>query len=211
MSDNKIILVGGGGHCVSVIDVIEQEGRFSIAGIVDRKNDGNKVLGYPIIASDEDLHRLAKEYKYFLITVGHILSNEPRVRLFEELRKLGATFPTIISPKAYVSKHAKLSEGTVIMHNAVVNANAGVGYNTIVNTGAIIEHDTIVGNHCHISTAAVINGGCSIGDHTFIGSNAMIKQTVKVKDKVIVGAGSVVLQDLEKNKTYIGSPAKPKR
>jgi len=30
----KIILIGGGGHCKSCIDVIEQEGRFIIAGIV---------------------------------------------------------------------------------------------------------------------------------------------------------------------------------
>jgi len=32
----EIILIGGGGHCRSVIDVIEQEGRFKIVGIVDR-------------------------------------------------------------------------------------------------------------------------------------------------------------------------------
>ncbi len=31
----KIILIGGGGHCKSCIDVIEQEGRFQITGIVD--------------------------------------------------------------------------------------------------------------------------------------------------------------------------------
>ena len=31
----KIILIGGGGHCRACIDVIEQEGRFTIAGIVD--------------------------------------------------------------------------------------------------------------------------------------------------------------------------------
>ena len=32
----KIILVGGGGH-KSVIDVVEQEGKFKIAGIIDGK------------------------------------------------------------------------------------------------------------------------------------------------------------------------------
>jgi len=208
MSDNKIVLIGGGGHCVSVIDVIEQEGRFQIVGIVDKKNVGGKVLGYTIIASDDELERLAKEYNNFLITVGHVLSNEPRTRLFEELHKFGGKFPTIISPRAYVSKHATVGEGTIVMHNAFVNANAKVGKNTIVNTGAIIEHDATVGDHCHISTAAVINGGCNIGDHTFIGSNAMIKQYVAVEDRVTVGAGSVVLQNLQRNATYVGNPAK---
>lgn len=31
----QIILIGGGGHCKSCIDVIEQEGKYQIAGIVD--------------------------------------------------------------------------------------------------------------------------------------------------------------------------------
>ena len=43
---NDIILIGGGGHCKSVIDVIEQEGKFKIAGIVDKPDLlGSKVLG----------------------------------------------------------------------------------------------------------------------------------------------------------------------
>ena len=31
----KIILIGGGGHCKSVIDIIETENKFQIAGILD--------------------------------------------------------------------------------------------------------------------------------------------------------------------------------
>ena len=45
---NKIILIGGGGHCKSVIDVIEQENKFEIAGIIDKPELLNsKILGYP--------------------------------------------------------------------------------------------------------------------------------------------------------------------
>ena len=211
MPENSIVLVGGGGHCASVIDVIEQEGKFVIAGIIDRQNIGKKVLGYTIIASDSDLDTIAKEHKNFLITVGHIESNEARTRFFDQLKKLGAAFPAIVSPHAYVSKHASVGEGTVVMHNAFVNANAKIGRNTIINTAAIIEHDATVGDHCHISTAAVVNGGCIIGDHTFIGSNAMIKQYLSVGDHVVVGAGSVILNNLEPNGLYAGNPAALKR
>ena len=31
----RIVLIGGGGHCKSCIDVIEQQGVYQIAGIVD--------------------------------------------------------------------------------------------------------------------------------------------------------------------------------
>ena len=36
-------------------------------------------------------------------------------------------FPVIISPKAYVSKEAKIGEGTIIMHGAIVNKNSKIG------------------------------------------------------------------------------------
>ena len=79
----KILLIGGGGHCKSVIDVIEQEERFEIAGIVDKpKLLGSKVLGYPIIGNDSDLSNLVKKYQYALITVGQIRSPSLRVKLF---------------------------------------------------------------------------------------------------------------------------------
>ena len=52
---NEIILIGGGGHCKSVIDVIEQQKKFKIAGIVDKpKLFGSKILGYSVIGNDFD-------------------------------------------------------------------------------------------------------------------------------------------------------------
>ena len=85
----KIILIGGGGHCKSCIDVIEQEGRFDIEGIVDLKEKiGNKVLGYDIIGTDDDLPRITKEYKNFLITIGQIRTPDFRIWMFKKLKEL---------------------------------------------------------------------------------------------------------------------------
>ena len=86
----KIILIGGGGHCKSCIDVIEQEGRFQIAGIVDLPEKMHqKILGYEIIAIDDDLPRLAGKYENFLITMGQIKSPEKRIRIFQTLKEPG--------------------------------------------------------------------------------------------------------------------------
>ena len=105
----EIILIGGGGHCKSVIDVIEQEGKFQIIGIVDKLELlGTKVLSYPVIGSDSDLANLAKKYQYSLITVGQTKSPELRIKLFDLAIKSGFSIPTIISPRAYASKHAVL-------------------------------------------------------------------------------------------------------
>jgi sugar O-acyltransferase (sialic acid O-acetyltransferase NeuD family) len=187
----KIVLVGGGGHCKSVIDVLEQENRYEIIGIVDiEENVGKKVLAYEIIACDDDLETIFKSCKNALITVGHIKSNKIRVDLYNKLKKIGFNLPVIISPFAYVSKYAKIEEGTVIMHHALINANAKIGKNCIINTKALIEHDAVIGNHSHISTASVVNGGVIIKDNTFFGSNATSKEYIQISG--FIKAGSVV-------------------
>lgn len=205
MDKPKILLIGGGGHCKSCIDVIEQEGRFAIAGIIDlpEKKD-QKILGYPVIGTDDDLPHLAAEYKYFLITLGQIKSPDTRIALFEKIRSLGGTFPVIISPLAYVSKHATVEQGTIVMHKALVNTGAAVGKNCIINTRALIEHDAVIRDHCHIATNAVINGGCKVGEGSFFGSTALAREYIEIGTRCVVGAGSKVMKNIADNKTYRG-------
>lgn len=187
----KLILIGGGGHCASCIDVIEQAGQFDIAGIVDKDVTSDSMLGYPIVGNDDDLQALRSSYDYALITIGQIRSPAIRIKLFEYAKLLGFNFPTIISPRAYVSKNAVIGEGTVVMHDALINARANVGANCIINTKALIEHDAIVEDNCHVSTGAVINGSTLIRQGTFVGSNAVTKESVQSKENDFIKAGSV--------------------
>ncbi|MCT7616611.1 NeuD/PglB/VioB family sugar acetyltransferase [Aliarcobacter butzleri] len=187
----KIVLIGGGGHCHSVIDVIEQENKYEIIGIVDTKeNIGKKVLDYKIIACDDDLETIFLSCKNALITVGQIESNKIRVKIYNKLKEIGFNLPVIISPLAYVSNHSSIEEGTIIMHHALVNANTKIGKNCIINTKALIEHDCVVEDNCHISTASVINGGVRVKENSFFGSNATSKQSIEIDG--FIKAGSLV-------------------
>jgi len=206
---SPIILVGAGGHCKACIDVIEHEGKFRIAGLVDVEDRlHEKILGYEIIATDEDLPKLLDEYPYFLITIGQIRSPEKRIHLFDSLKKMGADFPIIISPLAYVSRHASAGKGTIVMHQAFVNAGARIGMNCIVNTKSLIEHDVSIADHCHIATGAVVNGGTHIAQQTFIGSNAVTKECIKIGKRSIIGASAVVTEDVPDHSTVVGMPAR---
>lgn len=208
MNRDSLILVGGGGHCKSVIEVVEATGQFSIAGIVDiKENIGTEVSGYPVIASDEDIDSLTAQYRFFLVTVGQVKSSTLRNRLFQLIKNAGGILPTVVAPTAYVSKRATIGEGTVIHHHAFVNAGAKIGVNCIINTSALVEHDTRIGDHCHISTAAVINGNSTVGNYCFIGSKAVLSQGIEVGDNCLVGAGAVVLTNTEAGSLYAGNPA----
>lgn len=193
MKKEKIILVGGGGHCGSCIDVIEQEGKYSIAGIVDTPGKlGKSVLGYRIIATDNDFSELIKEYSFFFITVGQIGLPELRMKIFNMLNEYNVVFPAIVSPLAYVSKHAQIGTGTIVMHHAIVNASARVGKNCIINTKALVEHDAQVGDFCHISTGAIINGGVMLGRNSFIGSAAVSKEYISIPENSFIKANSII-------------------
>ena len=189
----NLYLIGGGGHCRACIDVIEQQGEFEIKGIFDlEENLGKKVLNYQIIDTDNNLEKYVKDKNYFLITVGYIKTPILREEIFQKLLKLNANIATVISPRAYVSKHAKVEVGTIIMHDALINANVNVGKNCIINSKALLEHDVIVGDNCHISTASVLNGGVTIEKNSFIGSNSTVIQGVNILANSFIKAGSIV-------------------
>lgn len=187
----KILLIGGGGHCKSVIDVIEQENIYSIGGIIDKKElIGSKVLDYEVIGCDDELKKLFKIYKNAIITVGQIKSNRLRVKLFNLLNKIGYTLPIIKSPFSYVSKYALIEKGTVIMHHVLINADVKIGKNCIINSKALIEHDSLIEEHCHISTGVIINGGVVVKANSFVGSNSVTKEGIEINE--FIRAGSVV-------------------
>jgi len=209
MHKKEIILIGGGGHCKSCIDVIEREDKYQIKGIIDLPSElGKTILGYEIIGNDSEIINYIKAGYNFLITIGYMGDSMLREGLFDLVNNNHGNLPVIISPNAYVSNHAKVRKGTIIMHNAIVNADASIGQNCIINSKALIEHDCVIKNQTHISTNAILNGEVMIGENCLIGSSSIIRNNVNITSKTIIGAGSVVVKDVIEGGIYIGNPAK---
>ena len=194
---SAVVLLGGGGHCRSVIDVIEQTGRFSILGVLEKEgfSDSN-LMGYPLLGSDQDLPAFIEQNCAVVITIGQIKTSEPREKLYAYAKEAGAELPVVVSPRAYLSRHAKVGSGTTVMHEAIVNCSAEIGENCIINTKALVEHDAKIGNHTHIATGALVNGGAQIGQRCFIGSGAVIHNNIDIGDGCLIGAGTAVRTDL---------------
>lgn len=206
MNQRNLVLIGGGGHCKSVIDVAESAG-YNILGILDMPEDiGKSVLDYKVIGTDDDIPQFVEKAE-FIITVGFIKSPAIRMRLFDKVREAGGKLATIIASTAHVSRYASLDEGTVVMHQAVVNAGAKIGENCIINTFCNIEHDAVIGDQCHISTGTMVNGDCKVGKMCFIGSQSVLANGISICDDVIVGAGSLVRKNILKSGIYSGNPA----
>jgi len=196
MSKPSLILIGAGGHARACIDVLEQHGQFQIAGLVGIPNEmDEKHFDYAVIATDNELPRLVKDYQYALISVGQIQTPDHRIRLFQLAIALGFQFPVIISSSSHVSRNATIGAGSIVMHGAIVNAGARVGCNCIINSIALVEHDTVVEDHCHISTGVILNGDVRIGAGSFVGSGSVVKEGVTIGRRSVVRMGLGVRQN----------------
>jgi sugar O-acyltransferase (sialic acid O-acetyltransferase NeuD family) len=205
----QLVLIGGGGHCKSCIDVVESTDAFVISGILDPFAEiGSELLGYKVLGDDRLIPELAAKGCSFLITVGQIKSAALRRKLFHALVARNIIPATVIAATARVSKYASIGAGTIVMHGVQVNAGAAIGANVILNTGSLVEHDALVGDHVHLSTQAVLNGAVTVSDNCFIGSNAVIAQGINIIADSVIGAGAVVVRNIEAAGVYAGNPAR---
>ncbi len=188
---NKIIIIGSGGHARACLDIINSQKKFKFSGFIDNTSKDKKVIG-----KDKDLKKISKRIKFACIGFGGFKNSVKRVNFFLKLKKIGFKLPVIKSSEAYVSKSAKIGEGSIIMHGAIINACAEIGKNTIINTGVLIEHDTLIEDNCHVATRAVINGNCLVQKNTFIGSNSTIINNIKIGRFKFIKANSLIKKDL---------------
>lgn len=196
---SKLVLIGGGGHCKSVLDAAVQSGVWESIVITDSSYpQKDHVLDCQIAGNDDVLPFLFDSgFMDAFIAVGGVGSVSIREELAEKAKKIGFKFPIIKDVTSVVSPHAKIMEGAFIGKNVVVNADATVGRHCIINTGAIIEHECAVGDFSHVSVGSIICGGTHIGEKSFVGAGSVIIQGVNLGKGVVVGAGSTVISDVE--------------
>lgn len=206
--NKKLLLIGGGGHCKSVLDSILPSKEYSEIGIIDKnENNGGSILGIPIIGCDDDLSKLYHDgYHYAFVTVGSIGKPSLRIKLFKMIEKVGFEIPNIIDSTAIVSSQVKMERGIFIGKNVVINVGTSLKDGSIINTASIIDHDCIINQFCHIAPGSVLCGEVEIGENTHIGAGSVIKQQIKIGSNTIIGMCSVVVKDIGDNLIAYGNP-----
>lgn len=197
----KIIILGKGGHAGSLVDALERENKYEIAGYVVNEDDHKKANNdYPVIGSDADLKDIFQNgIRNAALGIGFLGKSSLREELWERLKQIGFNIPVICDPSAVLARNVQIGEGSFIGKGAVVNTNACIGKMCIINTGAIIEHDCKVEDFSHISVGSVLCGNVQIGKSVLVGANATVIQGVTVGNKCVIGAGTTVRKCVEEN------------
>lgn len=207
---NKLLLVGGGGHCKSVLDTLLEQNTYTDIAIADDNIEPQtRVMGVPVIGNCDDLHQyFLSGFEQAFITIGSIGNPQLRVDIFTRLVDMGFHIPNIFDKTSTVSGFASLGRGIFAGKNSVINAAAQVGDGAIINTSVIVEHDCFVGAFAHISSGTVLCGNVHIGERTHIGANSVIKQGLMIGADAMIGMGSVVSLNLPEKIVAFGNPCK---
>ena len=210
----ELYILCAGGHASVLIDILSRSSK-KVEGIFDDNKDlvGKEISGTSIIGTLADISSLDKNRTLLINGLGNIPNTKSsnlnkRELIYTNLKKLGYSFKSIISPDAIISDKATIKEGCQIISSAVINSGVTIGENCIINTSATIDHNCKIGFNTHIAPGAIICGGVVIGASCHIGAGAIIVPGVEISDGAVIGAGAVVLNNVSENETVVGNPAK---
>ena len=201
--DNKVVVIGGGGHAKVVISVLRLCGYQPVVVLDDFEALwGTNLLGVPVrgpISSADP-----KSYDKGIIAVGR---NDARQELAAHFK---LSWVTVVHPTAWVDASVELGAGTVVFAGAMIQPGTVIGEHAIVNTGATIDHDCQIGNFVHVAPGVHLAGNVTLGEGSFMGIAAAAIPGVQIGEWTIVGAGGIVIDNLPARAVAYGVPARPR-
>jgi sugar O-acyltransferase (sialic acid O-acetyltransferase NeuD family) len=209
----NIVVIGASGHAKVVVDIIEKEGRYTIAGLLDSgKESGTTFAGYSVLGNEDYLREVRRlgRAEAGIIAIG---DNWVRHQVAQRFARLEPDFPFVsaIHPSAQIGSNVSVGAGSVVMPGAVINSDTQVGRFCIVNTNASVDHDCVIGDYACILPGAVLGGNVRIGAFSVVALGAHIVHGITVGEHTVIGAGATVLSDIGDGAVAWGTPAQVMR
>jgi UDP-perosamine 4-acetyltransferase len=194
----RVLVYGGGGHGITLIDALRVLPTFEIAGVVDTALEpGATVLGVKVLGGDEALaEAVAQGITHAVNAVGAIHDLSVRAAVFERLLAAGLGCPPLVHPAAWVDPSATVSDGAQVLAHAYVGATASVGFGVVVNTGTVVSHGCVIGACANLSPGALLAGDVSVGDCALVGMGATVNVGLTIGADAVVGNSAVVKADV---------------
>ncbi len=210
---DNIVIIGSSGHAKVIIDIIEQQEKYEIAGFLDRNREaGEQTFDYKVLGKEEDLPQLLATHAIngAIVAIG---DNYVRSKVACQVRTICPDLPFVcaIHPKSTIGKNVSIREGTVIMAGVTVNPCSSIGRFCILNTSSSLDHDSVMEDFSSLAPHATTGGHCRIGGFSAVSIGAVLIHGIHVGEHSIVGAGATVLHNIKPLKVAYGTPAKAVR
>ena len=203
----RIFVFGASGHAKVVIDIIEKQGLYEIAFLVDDDLSlkGTDFFGYPVVGGKEDLLELDNAPQKTIVAIG---SNVARCKVSAWLTENNFEKVSTVHPSSQLSRGVQVGVGSVVMAGACINADTVTGTDVIINTRASVDHDCVIGNSVHLAPGSTLCGNVTIGKQSFVCAGATVIPNLTIGHDAVVGAGATVVKDVPNGVTVVGNPAK---
>ncbi|TFE29041.1 acetyltransferase [Cohnella luojiensis] len=209
MVDSKpIILLGGGGHALVCLDLLIRCKRQIIGYVALTPTEQMEKPLIPFLGNELIADAYPPQDFELVNGVGGAVGSSRRQHLFEEMKRQGYSFATLIHDHAIVADSAILAEGVQVMAGAVIQAGALIGANSVINTRASVDHESWIGAHTHVAPGTTLCGGVHVGNGVLIGAGSTVIQSISIGERSVVGAGSVVVRNVPADTLVVGVPAK---
>jgi len=204
IKSNKVVLIGYGGHAISVISAIKGM-KLEIVGYIDALPKNNDPFTLDYLGNDDSYLSNPNSHAWHFCALG---DNSIRQRLQEKYVEYGVHFINVIHKSAFLEPSVKMGQGIFVGAMAYIGGFASLADGAIVNNHVNIDHETKVGRYTHIAPNSCLTGNVNVGDRAFIGSGSCVIPNVTIGADAIVGAGSIVVKNIEKGQLVYGNPAK---
>ena len=194
--NKSVIIIGGGGHAAVLVDMLIMAQRQIIAYVAPTKSLNKTFENFQWLSADDDILTYSADTIELVNGIGSLPHTNLRTRLFNDFKRKGYTFASIISSNALISPSVSFEEGVQVFPGAIINSQSHIGVNSIINSGTIVEHDCIIGAHNHLAPKVALSGAVTTKDHVHIGTGANIIQAIHIGQNVTIGAGATVTQHI---------------
>jgi len=170
---------------------------------VERVLDGLQVVPFETITTSHppSQHR-------FLVAMSYRDHNRHRARIFEQVKALGYSMISYVSPRATIFPGLSIGENSMVLEGCVVSPGCQIGEDVMIQAGCVIAHDARIGHHAFLGPGAVLAGSVEVGAYAFVGCGAVIRDRVRLSEGSFVAMGSIVRGDTEPWAHYDGMPAR---
>jgi acetyltransferase EpsM len=200
--EGGILVLGGGGHCKSVVGGLLASG-LHVAGVLadSPQSWGKEIQGVSILGPFSDLVR------YPNCSAVIALGDNADRRLVAE-RFPDAHWASVCYPQVYINPTARIGAGTVVLSGAAVGPDVIIGTHAIVSANTSVGHDTILEDYAHLAPAAQVGGGARVGRGAMLGMGSIVCPKIKIGEWAVLGAGAVAVTDIPARCRAFGIPAR---